>query len=203
MDNQNMAEEVIEVKNQNLAEEAGEPAENLSEEVRDAVEHQYPQQYYELQKSIKNGANWFYWITGLSIINTILLLIGSDTYFVAGLIITQIISAITYGISAEIPELTQVLVIGSIVISVIIAGIFALFGLFANRRHNWCFIIGMILYFLDTIVALLLEDYISTAFHAIALYGIVMGLVANKKLSKLEESMQNNELSTASVSVAE
>ena len=68
-----MAEEVIEVKNQNLAEEAGEPAENLSEEVRDAVEHQYPQQYYELQKSIKNGANWFYWITGLSIINIILL----------------------------------------------------------------------------------------------------------------------------------
>lgn len=69
MNNQNMAEEEIEVKNQNLAEEAGEP----SEEVRNAVEYQYPQQYYELQKKFKNGADWFYWITGLSIINIILL----------------------------------------------------------------------------------------------------------------------------------
>lgn len=97
------------------------------------------------------------------------------------------------------------MIIGSIVISVIIAGLFALFGIFANRRHNWSFIIGMILYFLDAIIALLFEDYISVAFHAIALYGIVMGLVANKKLSNLEDSIQyqNNELSTASVSVAE
>lgn len=45
----------------------------------------------ELETRLNSGAGWFYWIAGLSLLNSIIMLSGSDLYFVIGLGITQII----------------------------------------------------------------------------------------------------------------
>lgn len=47
-------------------------------------------------KAIKGGANWFYWIAGLSIINTLIIFFNGDVNFIVGLGLTQIIDAIFY-----------------------------------------------------------------------------------------------------------
>ena len=42
---------------------------------------------------LKSGASWFYWIAGLSLINSFIALSGSDYGFILGLGITRIIDA--------------------------------------------------------------------------------------------------------------
>ena len=46
-----------------------------------------------------SGANWFYWIAGLSLVNTILLYTGSEWVFVVGLGVTQLIDGIAIEIA--------------------------------------------------------------------------------------------------------
>ena len=133
--------------------------------------------YRELDKQFKNGANWFYWISGLSIINAIVLTAGFDWSFVVGLGFTQMTAylAIEFGKQAQLISL--VLTLG-------ITGIFSLFGYFARKRKNWAFITGMILYILDGLFFLVLGDWLSFGFHLFALFGIFSGFRALLRLKK-------------------
>ena len=46
---------------------------------------------------LKNGANWFYWIAGLSLVNSAIFAFGGHVSFIAGLAYTQIIDAVERG----------------------------------------------------------------------------------------------------------
>ena len=43
---------------------------------------------------MKKGANWFFWIAGLSVVNSVILLMEGDRHFVVGLGVTQLVNAI-------------------------------------------------------------------------------------------------------------
>src|SRR5687767_7141864 len=58
----------------------------------------------EITRRMKSGANNFYWIAALSVINSIISMTGSSTYFVIGLAVTLIVDGITIGISQSLPE---------------------------------------------------------------------------------------------------
>ncbi len=64
-------------------------------------------------------------------------------------------------------------------------GMFILFGYFAVRRHNWSFILGMIVFALDGLILLLAQDWISIAFHVFVLYCLFRGFQANRALKAL------------------
>ena len=44
-----------------------------------------------LERQITNGANWFFWIAGLSLINSVLHLAGVSISFLIGLGLTELI----------------------------------------------------------------------------------------------------------------
>jgi hypothetical protein len=136
---------------------------------------------YDLLNRTKSGANWFYWIAGLSLINSLIFFFGGNWSFFAGLGITQIIDAI-------VDQLTQggglsVIKIVAFVIDIVIAGIFVLCGLWANKFQTWAFIVGMVLYLLDGLLILILGAYLSAAFHAFALYMIFKGFSAARQIN--------------------
>lgn len=133
----------------------------------------------ELHGRIKSGGGWFYWIAGLSLINTLVVLFHGKFSFVAGLGITQIIDGL-------VAELGPVAAIIGLPINLIIAGIYVVFGYFACRRASWAFITGIVLYALDTVLFLIFFDIIPLAFHAFALFGIVAGLKAHNAALKIE-----------------
>ena len=126
----------------------------------------------EIESRLNSGAGWFFWIAGLSLINSIIVLLGSDWYFVIGLAYTQIIDEI---IGSGI----------SFFFDLIVAGIFVFFGIFAKKRNIWSFVVGMILYGLDGLVFLLVGEYLSFGFHIFALYFIYGGLNASRQLDKM------------------
>lgn len=131
----------------------------------------------QLEKQHRSGANWFYWIAGLSALSSILILIGSP-----------VISAITLGsteflvaIGKEVPEMA----IATTIASVLILGVYVLLGYLSNKGYRGAYIVGIILFFLDTLFLLWIQDFFGIAFHALALYYLIVGVIALFKLKKL------------------
>lgn len=137
----------------------------------------------KIENQFKSGANWFFWIAGLSLINSIILLTGGQWSFIIGLGITQIIDAIGLEIFKEAGIIGYIF---AFVFDALAAGIFIVFGVFSKKRYSWAFIIGMILYALDGLLFLLVQDFLSIGFHIFALFCIYGGFKANKLLKSVE-----------------
>lgn len=152
-------------------------------EVRDGllVAPEEPSRAVEMAKNTRmfeNGARWFYWIAGLSVISHF----QGGVSFVVGLGVTQVVDGITRvmvedGVAA--PGVIQVI---ALAISVFFAGIFALIGWLATQRQGWAFLAGMVLYALDGALFLLVSDWLSLGFHVFALVGIGKGYAALRTL---------------------
>lgn len=41
------------------------------------------------------------------------------------------------------------------------------FGVFANKKHQWAFVTGMVLYALDAAIYVLFQDWLGVAFHRV------------------------------------
>lgn len=95
--------------------------------------------------------------------------------------ITQIVDGIAIALAEEIGSIG---IIMGFAVNVFIVGIFVFFGIFARRGQNWSFYVGMILYVLDGLLFLMVQDWLSIGFHVFALYFIYGGLKASKQLSK-------------------
>ncbi|MFA5553921.1 MAG: hypothetical protein WCZ89_09125 [Phycisphaerae bacterium] len=143
------------------------------------------QEKLQIEQQLKSGASWFYWIAGLSIINSILVISRSDLTFIIGLGITQIISGIGLVLEERIGSLGHII---AFVFCLIASGVFAMFGIFANKRHLWAFIVGMVLYALDGLLFLIVQDWLSIGFHVFALVCIYSGLKAQNKLAQMQEN---------------
>jgi hypothetical protein len=136
---------------------------------------------YELIAQIKSGANWFYWVAGLSLVNSAISLFNGNWSFFAGLGVTQVID----GVISVADNSTGVMIVKVVafLIEVFIAGIFIGCGVFANKFHQWAFIVGIILYILDGLLVLLLGALLPAGFHVFVLFFVVRGFLAARKLS--------------------
>ena len=139
----------------------------------------------------RRGTDWFFWIAGLSLINTVINLVGGQLSFVTGLGIMQLIDGLTIGF-AKNASANGGLVIHVIgfAINALIALMFVLAGFLSRKRYRWIVIAGMLIYALDGLVFILFQDWIPLLFHGWALWGLWNGLKAINDLKKLEESNQ-------------
>jgi hypothetical protein len=124
-----------------------------------------------------SGARWFYWIAGLSIVNSVVFWTGSTWGFAIGLGMTDAANA--FG---------QVVVTGTagIVIALfadaVIAGAFVGLGYMAQKGAQWAFIVGLVVYGLDALLMVWATDWLSVVFHGLALYFIYRGFRACRAL---------------------
>lgn len=146
----------------------------------------------ELAARQKNGANWFYWIAAFSTINYLLIAFGSEINFIVGLGVTTLAAAFSQIASNEMQG-NAVLVVKVIgfVISLGATGVFALFGFLSGKGHVWAFVLGMMLYALDGLLFVWLEDWISVGFHAFALFCLYSGLTAARQIAANQEGSRH------------
>lgn len=143
------------------------------------------QDRYRLESQHKSGANWFYWIAGLSLINTLMNLFGGQFSFLVGLGITQFVDGIVYGISGNVAQdMALVVKIVGFAVNLTVAVVFIVFGILARQRRKWAYIVGMALYALDALLFIWVGDWWSFGFHLFALYGLYMGLKARNRLAE-------------------
>jgi hypothetical protein len=147
----------------------------------------------ELSQRYKSGANWFYWIAGLTLVTSILSFTGADWRFLISLGTTQVID----GLASEFSDEGGTLKIIAMVLDVILAGVFVVFGVLANKKLLWAYILGVAVFVLDGLVSLLVQDWIGVIAHVVVVAFMVPGFLAGRELVDLEQRMARAEASEA------
>lgn len=138
----------------------------------------------ELRRQLASGANWFYLIAGLSLVNSIISLFDGNWNFAVGLGITQIFDGIArFGIEEGSGNWIKAVFFS---LDLVVAGMFVLLGVFANWRQTWAFIAGMIFYALDGAIMIFAGDVLGIIIHALALYFLFRGFQAARRLNQIE-----------------
>lgn len=141
---------------------------------------------FTLQNRLRSGTSWFFWIAGLSLINTLATLFGVSWNFAIGLGITQVIDIVAMTLVSKLHGPGVLIVDGiAIVMDLGLAAMFVAFGWLARRNHAWVFILGMVIYALDGLLFVLFQSWLSVGLHAFALFGLYQGLQALYALRKL------------------
>ena len=154
------------------------------------VASQMGEAFEVLNKAGSAGANWFYWIAGLSLVNTAMAHGGGDSHFIVGLSVTAIVDGIAVQIGKEHPQTASLAMGLAIGFSVCVAVVVILFGWLSRKRLIWVFGLGMGLYLLDGLVYLLFGDFLSAGFHGYALFSMFQGFSAFRKLAQLEAALR-------------
>ena len=140
----------------------------------------------ELSQSYRNGVNWFYWIAGLTIATSLIGFFGGGWRFLIGLGTTQIIDAIAEAASPAGGSGPKIV---ALVLDLLVTGTFVVFGVLAGKRMLWAYILGMAVFFLDGLVALVIEDWIGLVAHGVVLFFLFRGYLAGRDLEVLEKEM--------------
>ena len=128
----------------------------------------------------QQGANWFFWIAIISLINIIFFLTGETLSFVIGLGVTSMSVLLTqYYDSASITILVAL-------ITFILLAVFALCGFYARKGNMKAFTAGVALYSADAVLLALIGDWMGIGFHVLVLIFILMGMDAARKYNSLK-----------------
>lgn len=133
---------------------------------------------------IRSGSSWIFWISGLSIINSIISLFEGNLTFVVGLGISQLIEAVGFLVAEEVPNSALLIQLIALALSVVPALVLAALGYFARKGKTWAFVITAVAYSLDMILVFIFADWVGGIFHILALFYIIRGAVAISNLRK-------------------
>ncbi|HMQ05355.1 MAG TPA: hypothetical protein PKD26_15670 [Pyrinomonadaceae bacterium] len=130
------------------------------------------------RKTAYSGANWFFWLAGLSVANSLLIYFFTVPNTPVAFGVTQWIDGTTGTMSAEgwRPPLTTV----ALAVNILIAAAFAGFGYLARRGSDTAFLLGIVFYVIDALLSLFLKDFYGFAFHFLGFFFLFRGLLASR-----------------------
>ena len=123
--------------------------------------------------SILHGANWFFWLAILSVINSLIVYQYQIPNMPIALAITQWLDGTSAGLN---PTMSS----SSLIINLLLAGVLAAFGLLARRGSDMAFVVGIFLYIVDAMLMIGLRDVFGFGVHLIGLFFLVKGLLASR-----------------------
>lgn len=142
--------------------------------------------YTELYQSYKSGANWFFWIAGLTLITSLITLGGGNWRFLISLGVTQMIDGIAHVTSEQLGGATKVI---GLVLDIFITALFVLFGVLAGKKMLWAYLVGMIVFGLDGLLSLLIGDWIGIGAHLFVLFFMGKGYMAGREMVAFEREL--------------
>ena len=148
----------------------------------------------ELAKSYKSGANWFYWIAGLTIVTSLITFFGGGIRFLIGLGVTQFIDGMAAALAPQLGGAVQVV---ALLLDLVVTGIFVLFGYLAGKKLLWAYVAGMVVFLLDGLLTVAFQDWISAIAHAVVLFWLFRAFQAGRELVSLEKVMAEQDGATA------
>ena len=140
----------------------------------------------ELTQRFQSGANWFYWIAGLTLLTSIIGLLGGGWRFFLSLGITQLIDGIAVYAADSLGEATKVI---ALVLDIFITLMFAGVAYLANKRQMWAYVTGMVVFLLDGLLSILVLDWLGIIVHGFVLVMMMRGYVAGRELVAVERAM--------------
>ncbi len=152
----------------------------------------------------EKAAQWFIIIAGFSLLNSILIYLGTDMNFVVGLGLTMLVDGILLvsqeGLDGIAKVLVQTIAIG---FNVAILGLFWMIWKKSKRGSRTAYIAGMVIYLLDALLFLLVGDWVGIAFHIFFLFFIFGGYGFIKNRSAAEALLIESEREKSTAAVAD
>jgi hypothetical protein len=114
----------------------------------------------------RKACGWFAIIAAFSAVNSVLILAGAKMSFVIGLGATQLVDAVL-AIAREQaqPPIAAVITAIGLLVNLGILGVIVAIWQLAKRGSAIAYVVGMVLYLLDTAIFLLVGDWLGAAFH--------------------------------------
>jgi hypothetical protein len=141
------------------------------------------------ESRLYSSASWFYWIALLASIHggAIALKLGDVSFIGLGAtrLIDQASQVLLSKMGATSPLSLSVL---SMTGTLAVSSIFTACGYLGMKRHLWAFIAGIVLYALDALVCVMIQDYIPLILHAGALTALLRGLGSINKLKQVDDN---------------
>lgn len=130
----------------------------------------------EKERDMRSGANWFYFIAALSVLNWLSVAFGGTINSPVGLGATQVADRMLAvpGTATDVPW-------AALGITLVTAAIFVGLGYLSRRGSDIAFILGMFLYVVDAMLSLGLREFFGFSFHLLALFFMFKGLLASRK----------------------
>jgi len=125
--------------------------------------------------SVLHGADWFFWIAILSLINSLIVFYYQTPNTPLALGITRWLDGTTSGFNASMTT-------GGLVTNLFVAAVLVVFGLLARRGSDIAFVVGIFLYVIDAMLVIGLRDFFGFGVHLIALFFLVKGLLASRHI---------------------
>lgn len=144
-------------------------------------------QKLSLDKRVRSRVSWFFLIAGLSLVNSLFTLMGSEYTFVGGLGLTQFVDGFARGFSESLVQLQTAIRITGFIIDLLILGVFVLIGYLGLKRKLAAVITGMALYVADAMILIFFREYYSAVIHFLVLVVLCSGLKSLAELNRLEE----------------
>lgn len=135
----------------------------------------------QLEASFRNGASWFFWLAGLSLVNSAIGWFGGNTRFLFGLGVTEFVNGLAKGMNAGI--------VLPAVLDVLIVGVFVAFGAMAQKKSKLMFMLGLIIYALDLVLCLIFQDWLFVLFHAWVIWQLIRGFKALSTILEFEQQV--------------
>lgn len=139
-----------------------------------------------VQSHLVRAANWFYWIAGLSLVNLGAITVGANFRFIIGLGFSELLGGVAKELSAE--SGSNGVLIAACAGGVLLAAFFGACGWFARRPSMVAFIVGMVVFGLDTFIFIFSSDWLGVAFHVYATYCLWRGVTATRQYKAIAAS---------------
>ncbi|HUR96914.1 MAG TPA: hypothetical protein VMZ26_02485 [Pyrinomonadaceae bacterium] len=127
------------------------------------------------RSSVLHAADWFFWLSILSILNSLVVFYYQTPNSPVALGITQWLDGTSGGFNGFMS-------VSELITNILIAGVFAAFGYMARRGSDIAFVVGIFLYVIDTFLIIGLRDFFAFGVHLIVLFFLVKGLLASRHL---------------------
>lgn len=126
-------------------------------------------------REMQVGAHWFFWVAILAAANSLLVYFGGIFELFFGFGVSRYVDAhVTF---AAIGQTNP----AGLIINLVLAAGLAGFGYLTRRGSDTAFIVGMFLYFADSVISLGYRDIFGFSFHMVALFFMFKGLLASRR----------------------
>jgi len=133
-----------------------------------------------LERICKNAASWLYWIAGVTAVISTINFFGGRMIGYLGLFVPTILSGDrSYG---------RIESIVGLILAAVSAIVYGGLGFVASKGARWAFVVGILLYAIDTAIFAFAREWIGVALHVYALYIIFRGVGAAKQLGQIRDA---------------
>ena len=152
----------------------------------------------EVIDNARKAAGWFGAIALFSVVNSVLIALNASVNFVIGLGATIVVDALTLAARQNTePTAAMLFSIAGMMADALLIGIVTIIWWLSRKGSRTAYTVGMVLYFLDTLIFVAASDWVGMGFHLFFLFMLWGGRAFMREYENAEAMLSRPSSSAA------